>query len=198
VNQVTRPKSIRIIGWLFVVSAALGLLSALQIFFLAGFMKLYVLPPELSDPKLAKDLGEIYGEVSNVMLLAGRHSHWFALGQVALSVFTLVAGVNFLMLKAWARSLLEIISWSYLVLFIYIARVWRQLSGELPELSSLRRTLGEEYGDLLYYAAKLGRMMPVLIILAGIVVTLLMVAMLRKQEVRTAMRQSKAGRSSHL
>ena len=179
------------IGWLFVISAALGILSGLQTFILVAFTKTYMMPRGTVNPGLAEEIPDIYGSILPELLAVSEHFRLIALGQLLLSAFILVAGINFLLLKAWARTALEAVSWVYLLLFLAVARIWHKVMASLPAAEDLSDSLGEECGEVFTAFVTLGRVAPVALIVLGMVLTLVMIALLRRRDVRTAMRSGR-------
>ncbi len=129
-NEISkkRPTSITVIGWTFIVSAILMILSGgmgLMMFSLMNQMKADVPPitEELPDQFRAPAIIFEYYVLISLFEIAG-------------AIFVLIAGIQFLKLRKWARNALEIISWLSLVFTvvfgIYWVISWVSLSSKIP------------------------------------------------------------------
>jgi len=122
-----RPLAVTIIGWIFLVIATLLIvlgvfvLLSYHVFFSSKFNQ--ALPLAEDAPRWAK-LGVVYLRYSLVS--------WHA--ATLLSVFVLVAAVQFLKLRAWARTALEVVSWlciaGTLGSWIFLLPVWARIASE--------------------------------------------------------------------
>lgn len=97
-----RPTSVTVIGWAWIVLGVLGGLLAL-----AGLVAM------LSMGSVAP--GD--GHMASFMVV----HPVIAVSQVALAALAVVAGVQFLALKAWARVVLEALSWLVIALLAVMA-----------------------------------------------------------------------------
>lgn len=97
-----RPTSVTVIGWAWIVLGVLG-----------GLLALTGLVAMLSMGSVAPDDGHMAG----FMLV----HPVIAVSQVALAALAVVAGGQFLALKAWARAVLEALSWLAIALLAVMA-----------------------------------------------------------------------------
>jgi len=124
-----KPLAVTIIGWLFVGVGALSILGGLMMLWmwqtvLAPLWKeMPTIPPDL--PAWAK-LAPLYFRYFIVVPLA----------VMAVSVFVLIAAVEFLKLRAWARTALEAVSWLHVAYVIGSGIlwlvIWVTLSSQIP------------------------------------------------------------------
>ncbi len=101
--QKKRPTAITVIGWIFLVSSILMILSGGLGFIAFSFMKQMAeeMPPISEElPKQFQILRIIFQNFGIIALL-----------QVALAIFVLMTSIYFLQLRKWARAALEIITW---------------------------------------------------------------------------------------
>ena len=101
-----RPTPVTVIGWAWIILGSMMLLSAS----LALIMQIVAPPPEVPD------------DVPFAALW--RYFAVFAVGQVMLSVFGIVAGLRFLKLERWARGALEAASWILLASLLGFVIFW--------------------------------------------------------------------------
>ena len=111
----TRPTSVTVIAWIYIVGASLTMLSSLVALVVFNAMKqmggVPTMPPEV--PAAFKLLGVVFQHYDLLVLL-----------QLAFAVFVLVAGIGFLKLRAWARTALEAVSWLSLVYLLGFGILW--------------------------------------------------------------------------
>ena len=114
--QKKQPTSITVIGWSFILSAALMIFSGVMGLAIANFMK--------------QTTGEIPGmsqelpATLRIMDSFFQNFQFIALLQIAVSIFVLIAGIQFLKLRKWARNGLEVISWVGLILTVAFGIIW--------------------------------------------------------------------------
>lgn len=113
----TRPRAVRYIAWAWILTGVINGLGAAVGWLSAGLLQGLESGGALT-PHSAAALG-----------LAGApagHAFWPALGQLALAVLAVAAGIDFLRLRRWARSALEALCWlSIVYLGIGIVHWWR-------------------------------------------------------------------------
>lgn len=108
-----RPTPVTVIGWAWIILGGMMLLSAS----LALIMQIAAPPPELPD------------DVPFAWFW--RNFAVFAVGQVVLSVFGIVAGRRLLKLERWARGALEVASWILLASVLGFLLFWVLNAGAL-------------------------------------------------------------------
>ncbi len=121
-----RPKSIPVIAWSWIIGGVLMLF--LGIVTLAAVPRMSELMSQVGEQRhMSATLG-IRMAVSNYILM-------LTLVQSALSVAAIIAGVYFIKLRAWARGMLELLTW--LTLFSVVATgffwvpLWMAASNDL-------------------------------------------------------------------
>jgi hypothetical protein len=105
-----------VIGWIFIAGAILMILSGGMGFAAFTFMKQTAggIPPV---PE------EIPGQL-RVVKIAFQHFELIAIVQCAFAIFVMIASIQFLRLRSWARTALEIIAWLGLVYLVGFGIVW--------------------------------------------------------------------------
>ncbi len=112
-TSVTRPRGVRLIAWAWILTGAVNGVSALGGLFTAGLLQgLSAQVPPASRTAAAFPLFLVH------------HAAWFAVLQIALAVVAVLAGIDFLRLRAWARSVLEALSWLSLAYLASGAVYW--------------------------------------------------------------------------
>lgn len=114
--QKKRPTSVTVIGWIFIAGAILMILSGGMGFAAFSFMKQSAggVPPVPED---------IPGQL-RVMKFVFQHFELIAMVQVALGIFVIIASIQFLRLRRWARTALEVIAWLGLVYVVTFGIFW--------------------------------------------------------------------------
>lgn len=127
--QKKRPTAITVIGWIFLVSSILMILSGGLGFIAFSFMKQMAeeMPPLSEElPHQFRIMGIIFQNFGIIALL-----------QVALAIFVLMTSIHFLQLCKWARNALEIITWLglfYIVGFgIFWLVSWIDITSSFPD-----------------------------------------------------------------
>jgi hypothetical protein len=114
--QKKRPTAITVIAWIFIVGAILMIVSSS-----IGFLAFTVIKQRVGEmPPIAQVLPHQF----RIMNIIYRNFGILALLQVTLAIFVLIASIQFLRLRKWARSALEIISWLGLVYVVGFSIFW--------------------------------------------------------------------------
>jgi hypothetical protein len=114
--QKKRPTAITVIAWIFIVGAILMIVSSSL-----GFLAFTVIKQKVDEmPPIA----EVLPHQFLIMNIIYRSFGILVLLQVALTIFALIASIQFLRLRAWARSALEIISWLGLLYVVGFGIFW--------------------------------------------------------------------------
>lgn len=104
-NPVKRPTSVTAIGWVWIALGGFMIFTSCMAFFI--FLAMWgVLSEEPAIPDFVKYYPVLC--VANIFLGAA----------------ALVSAINFLKLKAWARTVLEVVNWIVLVFLIGFMGVW--------------------------------------------------------------------------
>jgi hypothetical protein len=114
--QKKRPTAVTVIGWMFIASAILMILSGGM--GLAAFT--FVKQTAGGVPPLPED---IPGQL-RVIEIVFHYFDLIAVVQIAFAIFILIASIQFLRLQRWARTALEVISWLGLVYMVGFGIVW--------------------------------------------------------------------------
>ena len=126
--QKKRPTAVTVIGWLFIAGAILMILSGGMGF--AAFSFMQQLGEEM--PPTPEGAPFQFG----VMEVIFKHFEIIAMVQVALAVFILIASIQFLRLRRWARTALEVMIWLglvYVVGFgIFWVASWLDMTSSIP------------------------------------------------------------------
>ncbi len=99
-SQQKRPGVVTVLGWVFIFLAGLMMLSSGM-----GFMLLNVMQEKSQD---LLPMGEETGWPFDIARLISKHGYALLCLNLAAAVFVLLASIEFLSLRAWARSALEV------------------------------------------------------------------------------------------
>jgi hypothetical protein len=114
-DKATRPNSVAVIAWTWIIGGALMLVFGL--IGLAGV-------PRMSE---VMSQGAAQGHVTaafGIRMALSNYIVGLTLGQAALSVVSVIAGVYLLKLRAWARGVIELLCWFTLISVIALGFVW--------------------------------------------------------------------------
>ncbi|MBN1255800.1 MAG: hypothetical protein JXA50_11050 [Deltaproteobacteria bacterium] len=127
--QKKRPTAVTVIGWIFIAGAILMIFSGGMGFMAFSFMQ--HMGGEAAPP-IPEDAPFQFG----VMEVIFQHFGLIALVQIALAAFILIASIQFLRLRRWARTALEVIAWLGLVYFvgfgIFFVASWIAMTSNIP------------------------------------------------------------------
>ena len=100
--KLTRPISITVISWFWIIVGIIMAVSALM--GLLAFFSVHQMPGD----KLSTLPGSRQFSFFQFLL-----DHFIALTflQLSISIFSIIAAINFLRLRSWARTVIEILSW---------------------------------------------------------------------------------------
>ncbi len=101
--QEKRPTCITVIGWVWIILGGLMFLSAIM----GLFSSIMISQMSQSDPEAFKQTPLFF-----------KFFPLIAIGQMGVAFLGFVSGINFLRLKIWARTVLEVLTW-ILTLFIF-------------------------------------------------------------------------------
>lgn len=102
-----KPTSVTVIGWIFIAITILMVLTGAM-----GFMAFRLL--QQKEVLMTKDTPILFK-------LIFQYSYILAFLQIIFAIFVMIASIQFLKLRPWARTALEIISWLSLVYVIIVS-----------------------------------------------------------------------------
>ena len=102
-----------IIGWIFFAAAILMMLSSIMAFLAFASMS-----------SMGRGAHSIPEDAPKVFAFIFRYFGIFAAIQLLLAIFILIASIEFLKLRAWARTALEVVSWLGLIYVISFGIFW--------------------------------------------------------------------------
>jgi O-antigen ligase len=108
--QEKRPTCVTVIGWAWIVVAILMCLSAVMALFASSMMLSQI---SSEQPDAAKNIPTFF-----------RFFPLLAVMQLCVAIFGIISGINFLKLKAWSRTALEILTWLTLLFVIGFMIFW--------------------------------------------------------------------------
>ena len=112
----TTPACVTVIAWFWIIIGVLmafsGLMGALA----------FTLMSQIPHSHIKTHSTEFFQ--SSVFLFVFRHIVIFAILQIFIAILSIIAGINFLRLRAWARTILEIISWLGLTFTVSFGAFW--------------------------------------------------------------------------
>jgi len=130
--EAARPKSVKVISWVWISTGILTVFSSLMSFFSLAMMQemlgseafpLEQIPPDLQA--LLKPMMLVLDNFELIMVL-----------QLVVAIFAIVSGVYFLKLRKWARTAMEALTWlavAYtVVLGVYGVYLWVSTIGGIP------------------------------------------------------------------
>jgi len=110
IPKAEKPTAVKVIGWLFIAFAAFMVYSAVT-YFIIFTVSLQMIMQQIPTKAAHKAVAFGYSVI-------------IALLQVAFGTFVIFAGVQFLKLRAWARTALEAVSWLGLLCFVSLYIMW--------------------------------------------------------------------------
>ncbi len=158
-SETKRPICVTVIGWVWIIISGMMIFPAIM-----ALLTLFVMGDMAQpDHQICEDIPAI-----------AKFFPLLIIGQGGLSTLTFISGVYFLKLRAWARSVLEVLTWTLLIFVIGNGIIW--------VASWYSSTSGASLGFTI-----LGIIMGITV--SAIVGTLLgiLLKFLRSQEVRDAM-----------
>ena len=173
--QKKRPTAVTVIGWIFIAGAILMILSGGMGFAAFSFMQQLgeEMPPTFEGAPFQ------FG----VMEVIFQHFGLIAMVQVALAVFILIASIQFLRLRRWARTALEVIAWLGLVYIVGFGIFW--VASWLDITSSIPVTEGTSGPSSIFDIV--GAIMGSVVALAWAVPLVVIIILLRGKTIRGAL-----------
>ena len=114
--QEKRPTCVTVIGWAWVIIGGLMCLSAITALFMSLAFNQMVKSQPIVPPEAPAGFG--------IFALMAEYFPLIATVQLFVAVFGIIAGINFLKLKSWARNALETLTWLLLLFVIGFMVFW--------------------------------------------------------------------------
>jgi hypothetical protein len=171
-----KPASVTAIGWVFIVSAILMILSGVFGFIAYRFIQQMgvIMPPPMSEEILVP---------FRILTSFLKYFGLLAFSQIIFAIFILIASIQFLKLRAWARTALEVVSWLSLVYIvgfgIFGVIAWLNMTPSLP-------VEAESIGPLARFNI-LGAIMGIAVIVVSSISFIVIIKFLRGTIIREAM-----------
>jgi lysylphosphatidylglycerol synthetase-like protein (DUF2156 family) len=110
-----RPTAVSVIAWTWIITGGFAVFS--------GIMSLLMFA---AMPTLQSELSHAPGMSQGVGLMTSmfRYFGWLVAVQLVLAAVAIVAGIQFLRLRSWARAALEILSWVSLIYVVGFGLFW--------------------------------------------------------------------------
>ena len=126
-SQGKRPTSVSVIAWTWIITG--GFMAFSGIMGLLMFAAIPSLPSQLQAPNMPQGFGFMMGMFG--------YFGWLVAAQLVLAVVAIVAGIQFLKLRPWARAALEILSWISLIYVVgfgvFWVSTWSLMTGQFPQ-----------------------------------------------------------------
>ena len=113
--QGTRPTSVSVIAWTWIVTGGFAVFSGIMSLLMLGAM-----PALQSELPHTPGMPQDFGLITSMFPYFG----WLVLTQLVLAAVAIVAGIQFLQLRSWARAALEILSWISLIYVVGFGLFW--------------------------------------------------------------------------
>lgn len=114
-SQGQRPTAVSVIAWTWIVTGGFAVFSGIMSLLI--FAAMPTLPSQFPQaPGMPQDFGFMTGMF--------RYFGWLVLAQLVLAAVAIVAGIQFLRLRLWARTALEILSWISLIYVMGFGLFW--------------------------------------------------------------------------
>ncbi len=113
--KTTRPTSVTVISWFWIIVGIIMVFSALM-----GALA-FMWTRQIPDHQLTTSPSNYQFEYFSFLL---RHFLKLAILQIIIASVSITAGINFLRLRSWARTALELLSWLCLILVLSFAFFW--------------------------------------------------------------------------
>ena len=167
------PASVKIIGWFYVVVSGMMFFSGVM-----GYMAWHVIEEMRRIEGLNE--GPPFPSPFRLMEIMFRYYDVLAILQVLVSVIILVTSIQFLRLKRWARTGIEIISWLALLYVLGFGTYW--VVSWLSILSMPVKEAGPPVSPLVFdiFGAVMGAAITLIFAIALFVI----IRFLRKEEIR--------------
>lgn len=132
--QEKRPTCVSVIGWVWIILGGLMCLSSAM-----AILSFAVIGEMAHDDSDMPFLFQIFP--------------WIVAVQIIVAVIGLVAGVNFLKLKAWSRRILEILTWA---MILFVIGFGGFLFFHIYSASSMQLSLGFGIMELIFMIVVIG------------------------------------------
>lgn len=109
-----RPVSVNVIGWLFIIASAPGILGAMAGLIVYRFVSIQIALGNIEP--IPRDIIQIFGPFTGIFDNFGI----FMIIQIIVFAYIIYVAVQFLKLKKWARDVLEVVSWLGIIITLII------------------------------------------------------------------------------
>lgn len=123
-----RPTAVSVIAWTWIITGGFAVFS--------GIMSLLMFT---AMPTLQSELPHAPGMPQGIALMTSmfRYFGLLVVVQLVLAVVAIVAGIQFLRLRSWARAVLEILSWVSLIYVVgfgvFWLSTWSTMTGQFSQ-----------------------------------------------------------------
>jgi len=162
-----RPTCVTVIGWFWIITGGLAIMSGLM-----SAVITHTFSGGMTEEHFAAMRKS--GEDPEFIILIFQHFLEFALLQVCVAIVAVVSGINLLRLRAWARPVLEGLSWLTLLFVIGFTCFF---------ISEVGTGFGVHKGDFMFL------IMGCIVMLSYLVPLIIMISYLRGKKVRAALSQ---------
>jgi len=125
-----RPTMVTVLGWIWIALGSFMTLTSLMVLMFSIGLS------ELMHGEVVRDAGMSGVPGAGLMVWVFGHFNLLAAGQLFIAILVLVAGVQLLHLRRWARVFLEAVCWlglAYMVSFgVWWGFVWVGMAGQIP------------------------------------------------------------------
>jgi lysylphosphatidylglycerol synthetase-like protein (DUF2156 family) len=127
-GQAKRPSSVSVIAWTWIITGGFAVFSGIM-----SLLMLAAMPGLQSELPYAPGMPQDFGFMTSMF----RYFGWLVLAQLVLAAVAIVAGIQFLQLRAWSRTALEILSWISLIYVVgfglFWISTWSTITGEFAQ-----------------------------------------------------------------
>ncbi len=123
-----RPTAVSVIAWTWIITGGFAVVS--------GIMSLLIFA---AMPTLQSELSHAPGMPQGVGLMTSmfRYFGWLVVAQLVLAAVAIVAGIQFLQLRPWSRTALEMLSWISLIYVVgfgvFWVSTWSTMTGQFAQ-----------------------------------------------------------------
>jgi len=171
-----RPRSVSVVSWIWIVSGLFIIATGLM--GVGALSDLPQLMPHRDLPKRVAPGGAVMTGLSHFLM-------WVTVVQMAMAVLAVVAGVYYLKLRAWARGMLELLTWVSLGMLIGLGFFWPPLW-----MMTSEHLLPKDGSIDLEKVKYIGAVSGAVVMLVSAVPLAMMIRSLRSRDVREAIRRA--------
>jgi lysylphosphatidylglycerol synthetase-like protein (DUF2156 family) len=130
-GQGKRPTAVSVIAWTWIVTGGFAVFSGIM-----GLLMFAAMPTLQNELTQAPGMPQDFGLMTGMF----RYFGWLVLVQLVLAAVAIVAGIQFLRLRNWARTALEILSWISLIYVVGFGLFWTSTWSTVTEHFSQQNT----------------------------------------------------------